>query len=610
MTHPNTKRSNPIARLWDSSEGAVSVETIIILPMLLWALASTVVFYDGFRTRYHAQMAAQTVADIMSRETDLFTEDYVDGMNSVFDYLVDARIPTRIRVSSVIWDSENERNRLQWSYGTRDLSALPERTFELLETGDLETLTALFGTETGFSFAAAASQMPVEDFAQRIPPVLPGEALLVVESFALWTPFASVGVGQLRFTPVVVVRPRFAPWINFEGIEPIFPEDDYETEWIAGDDDDDDDDDDGDDDDIVPPDPGSGVSFNFDSGVTTGWSSGTTTSGSAGGGSFLGPFGPESYDTPVSLAVNLGASGMNATIGFDLMLFDGWDGFSASDALPRGDTFTIMIDDEPITLDAFDSDASGLYGRARVAEGIFGTARFELTMTPERTGDNFYGGLADDQLWRVELLIANAPETFDLGFSAGTNERISAESFGIDNLSYAASATGGATPASPATQTRYDWDSLTRFGRFEGCPDETLPAPWLSVAVSDLSDRRRNAFSIQRVAGGPTNLRGCSQVNGLGSISAAPQLVLNYDNQGLSRSPNRLRLLMDDGNSGYTCDTTLVVRDPNGQWWFNDDTSGYNAGIRFGNAVSGAYEVWIGTYGSAECLSRLQIYRY
>ncbi|MFN4101699.1 MAG: hypothetical protein ACK4GT_18205, partial [Pararhodobacter sp.] len=211
-------------RFAGSSRGAVSVELVIVLPLLLWALAATVVFFDGYKQRYQAQMAAQTVADIMSRHTDNFSGPYVEGQNEVFDFLANNRYPTRIRVSSVIWDSANQRNRLQWSYGTRGMAPLPADTFELMQAGDYTTLLTRFGEDESFSFTGAAAQMPVTDLPERIPPVLPGEALLLVETFALWEPFANVGVGRLRFTPVVVVRPRFAPFINFEGVETIHPE--------------------------------------------------------------------------------------------------------------------------------------------------------------------------------------------------------------------------------------------------------------------------------------------------------------------------------------------------------------------------------------------------
>jgi len=46
-------------------------------------------------------------------------------------------------------------------------------------------------------------------------------------------------------------------------------------------------------------------------------------------------------------------------------------------------------------------------------------------------------------------------------------------------------------------------------------------------------------------------------------------------------------------------DTTLVINDPSGTWYCNDDSDGLNPKIRFDSPLSGTYDVWVGTYGSA-----------
>jgi Flp pilus assembly protein TadG len=611
MTRFLTRPLHPFGRFTRETRGSVSVEMIIVLPLLIWALAATVVFYDGFRTRYHAQMAAQTVADIMSRETSLFTASYVEGMNEVFDFLVDASIPTRIRVSSVIWDSVNERNRLQWSYATRDLSALPGNTFELMQAEDYDTLRAQFGDDESFSFASADAQMPTTDLPSRIPPVLPGEAMLLVETFALWTPFANVGMGEIRFTPVVAVRPRFAPWINFDGVEPVYPEPEYEIAWTGG----------GNDslpdpnetiDDPIDPDAGL-ASYNFDTGVTTGWSQSTTTTGSPAGGSFLGPFGTETYDTPVSLAVNLGTSPETATIEFDLLVLDTWDGYGTRGTLPRGDTFSILFDGTPISLDAFESSATGFYDNDRVASGYLNGMHYQVRMTLTRRGDSFHGWDAWDSVWHAVLTLDNPPAQFDLGFSAGVNAQLADESFGIDNLVYTSTGTNTGTPFyAPSPLLANGVDPFTRFNRYSGCPDYQISAPWLNLNNDDLAVD----LSFERQAGGPTDIGDCNFVRGNGRISSEPQLIMNYDNLGQTGRGDRLKIALNDGNNGYSCDTTILVRDPNGQWWFNDDSySRYgsgsaNASLYMGSAASGQYAIWLGTAGSRQCNSRITFSDY
>ncbi|GAB4263829.1 MAG: hypothetical protein Kow0013_10600 [Pararhodobacter sp.] len=602
-----SRLARPLGRFRRETRGTVSVELVIVLPVLLWALAASVVFYDGFRNRYHAQMAAQTVADIMSRETDLFTASYIEGLNEVYDFLADSRYPTRLRVSSVIWDSTNQRNRLQWSYGTRGLSPLPDDTFELMQAGDYETLRARFGDDESFSFAGNAAQMPVTDLPNRIPPVLPGEALLLVEAFGLWSPFANVGIGQTRFTPVVVVRPRFAPWINFEGIDPVYPEDNYEIAWTGGGGNDslpDPHDPDPDPD----PDPDSATSYDFNTGVTTGWSAGRITANGPSGG-FLGPFGLETYQTPVTLDVAFSQAHETARIAFDLLVIDTWDGFGPDFTNDSGDTLQLMIDGTPITMDAFHSRLPGLYGAPRSTTTLLDGAQYTVTMTLTSSGTSFAGQSREDQIWRVTLDIARPPRQFQLGFSATVDSAIDNESFGIDNVTITASGAASGTPYfTPDAGLLVGRDRITRFPQYGGAPDHRLAAPWVSMRNDDLS----RGVAILRHAGGPTNLGSIPTINGHGYVMGSPSLVLNYDSQGATGRQARLEVRMDDGNNGYTCDTTLLVRDPNGQWWFNDDFGrrGWNAGLQMGNAPSGAYTIWIGTYGPAQCASTLLVDAY
>lgn len=153
---PHAVSASPArSRFRDDTSGAVSVETMIILPLLLWALVATVVFFDAFRTRHQAQTAALTVADIISRWTDEreLTTDYLEGMNDVFDFLANSRQPTRLRISAVIWESGPQRNLVQWSYGTRGLAPLPPNFFALLNAQSDQPLDNAFGGDDSFSFA-------------------------------------------------------------------------------------------------------------------------------------------------------------------------------------------------------------------------------------------------------------------------------------------------------------------------------------------------------------------------------------------------------------------------------------------------------------------------
>ncbi len=59
------RRSRRVVR---DEDGSVTVEFVIIFPLLIFALASTFVFFDAFLTTSRASKAAYTIGDIVSRE--------------------------------------------------------------------------------------------------------------------------------------------------------------------------------------------------------------------------------------------------------------------------------------------------------------------------------------------------------------------------------------------------------------------------------------------------------------------------------------------------------------------------------------------------------------
>ena len=58
-----------LRRFGGEMRGSASVELVIVLPLLLWALAATAVFFDGFKARYKAEAAAQTETPGAARST-------------------------------------------------------------------------------------------------------------------------------------------------------------------------------------------------------------------------------------------------------------------------------------------------------------------------------------------------------------------------------------------------------------------------------------------------------------------------------------------------------------------------------------------------------------
>ncbi len=88
-------------------------------------------------------------------------------------------------------------------------------------------------------------------------------------------------------------------------------------------------------------------------------------------------------------------------------------------------------------------------------------------------------------------------------------------------------------------------------------------------------------------AGGNVRINPAGDCPGGGYVANAPDYRLNYRAGGYAlsfyvRAPG---------------DTLLLINDPQGRWFCNDDYSGLDPALRFGNPASGQYDIWVGTYG-------------
>ena len=169
-------------------EASLSVEAVIVMPLLLWVLAAIHVFWDGYRADTMALKATYTVADLISRGTTAPDQPYLDGMRGMLDALAgggsaggagrDGPVALRLSVVRNPTDAEEPREEVLW-----------------LECAH-----------------AAGALGPVADMAEiaaHIPPLAEGERVVVLETRVPWSPILDVGLGARDFANVAVTRPRF-----------------------------------------------------------------------------------------------------------------------------------------------------------------------------------------------------------------------------------------------------------------------------------------------------------------------------------------------------------------------------------------------------------------
>jgi len=170
-------------RLIRDEEGAISVEFVLILPLLLSWYVGSFAFFDAFRDYNVATKAGYTIGDILSRQTSI-DNDYIDGLEGLLEQLTWADDNIYIRVSSLTFTTDGGYE-VDWSRVTADSQVLT--------------------TEMVYLFNWDESHLPV---------MASGESVVLVETFVPYVPAFGVGAAARTWHHVVVTRPRFTSQLD------------------------------------------------------------------------------------------------------------------------------------------------------------------------------------------------------------------------------------------------------------------------------------------------------------------------------------------------------------------------------------------------------------
>jgi hypothetical protein len=149
----------------------------------------------------------------------------------------------------------------------------------------------------------------------------------------------------------------------------------------------------------------------------------------------------------------------------------------------------------------------------------------------------------------------------------------------------------GTSPADTSTVSK----TAVASGR---CPDVSL----VGAALTYTSDELFLTKTHKVVAGGSLDLAQCGaeSISGFGYVEAAADFDLDYLHDPTNGD---LEFRVDS-----QCDSVLLINDPQGIWYFDDDSNGnQDAKIRLGNPVSGNYDIWIGSLSAGGCSAQLTL---
>lgn len=170
----------------DDTRGTVAIEAVIMMPVLFSAFMSMAIFFDMYRAKSTTEKAAFTVSDILSRETSAIDETYMNSVKDLYNAMSTLDNGGELRVSVLAFNEDTNQYFLDWSYMTGLLNhALTDDNLLLME--------------------------------DKLPILVSGERLILVETFGTYVPAANIGTGDVPMNTFVFTRPRFAPQLVWDG---------------------------------------------------------------------------------------------------------------------------------------------------------------------------------------------------------------------------------------------------------------------------------------------------------------------------------------------------------------------------------------------------------
>lgn len=182
-----------VSRFIRDTKGDATLEAVIILPALIVIFAISWLYFDVMRQQAINQKANYTIGDIISRETEILDDTYIDNARNLLFHLAQAQgDDIDLRISVVQYNKKgngvsngNETYDLVWSVARGDWPALTQ--------GDMTT------------------------YLPALPILAVGDQTIIVESRDWYQPLVHLANDGFDITTYSFTRPRFASQVIFEG---------------------------------------------------------------------------------------------------------------------------------------------------------------------------------------------------------------------------------------------------------------------------------------------------------------------------------------------------------------------------------------------------------
>ncbi len=199
MTRENLKMR--LSRFSRDSEGSVTLEAMIVMPILVLIFAACWVYFDVFRESSVNQKANYVIGDALSRETDEIDDTYIDNSYKLLKLFTrtnddlydedagDAGLsegdlyPTDLRITVVSYKENNDKYSVEWS----------------VVRGDPDPLT----------------DSDLTEMRDRLPLLADAAQVILVETWDDYFPLFRIGLNAFPIKTYSFTQPRYAPQLLY-----------------------------------------------------------------------------------------------------------------------------------------------------------------------------------------------------------------------------------------------------------------------------------------------------------------------------------------------------------------------------------------------------------
>lgn len=176
------RKSQRFAR---DDSASMSVEFIMMAPLMIWAFIATLQFFDAYRAELISTKAAITIADMYSREAGSIDPTYLNGTRDLLKFLTLAEDDPDYRVTVFFWRENRSDYRVSWSRSRGSRSNMKNAELNLV--------------------------------AERLPKLVDQERAILVETWTDYTPryysskiplVGDTSLKPLEFSTFIVTSPR------------------------------------------------------------------------------------------------------------------------------------------------------------------------------------------------------------------------------------------------------------------------------------------------------------------------------------------------------------------------------------------------------------------